>query len=44
MTRLLANENDILHTQLQKLFREMDTLKGQDAKHLQLEIQRLKKL
>jgi len=42
VTRLLANENEILHKQLQKLSREMDTLKGQDSVHLQLEIKRLK--
>lgn len=42
VTRLLANENEILHKQLQKLSREMDKLKGQDSEHLQLEIQRLK--
>lgn len=42
VTRLLENENDQLHKQLQKLSREVDDLKGTDAKTLQLEINRLK--
>lgn len=42
VTRLLENENDQLHKQLQKLSREVDALKGEDAKTLQLEIKRLK--
>lgn len=42
VTRLLENENAQLHAQLQKLSNRVDALQGNDAKTLQLEIQRLK--
>jgi len=42
VTRLLENENAQLHEQLQKLSNRVDALQGNDAKTLQLEIERLK--
>lgn len=43
VARLLENENNQLHLQLQKLARRVDALEGQDARTLQLEIERLKR-
>ena len=43
VTRLLETENEQLHGQLQKLSRRVDELEGNDAKTLQLEIERLKR-